>query len=203
MPSNKLTMRKMQALATRQKIFDTAVSLFTRKGYDNVTIDDICNKLGLSKGAFYAHFKSKDQIIIEKFMAADDYYRDYALKEVSTLQNGADRLMAFFRLALRHIIKLGKANMQIALHSQIRFDKKATFINLENRALFTIALSLIEDAQKSGEIRVDLTSRQLARALISSFRGIVYDWCLPTSKFDLEEAGEDLVAILRDSLLRK
>ncbi len=49
---------------TVERILDAAQRLFLEKGYDNTTIQDIVNELnGLSKGAVYHHFKSKEEIM--------------------------------------------------------------------------------------------------------------------------------------------
>lgn len=49
---------------TEQRILDTATKLFLKKGWEETTIQDIIDELGdLSRGAFYHHFKSKDEII--------------------------------------------------------------------------------------------------------------------------------------------
>ena len=49
---------------TRNLIIDTAARLFVEKGYEHTSIQDIINNLGgLSKGAIYHHFKSKDEIM--------------------------------------------------------------------------------------------------------------------------------------------
>ena len=53
---------------TVKLILDTAVELFLKKGYENTSIQDIVNQLGgLSKGAIYHHFKSKEAILIEVY----------------------------------------------------------------------------------------------------------------------------------------
>lgn len=46
-----------------QKYLDAALDLFYDKGYEKTTINDIINKLGVSKGAFYHYFESKEDII--------------------------------------------------------------------------------------------------------------------------------------------
>lgn len=49
---------------TVEKILEVSQRLFIEKGYDNTTIQDIVNELGgLTKGAIYHHFKSKEEII--------------------------------------------------------------------------------------------------------------------------------------------
>ena len=47
-----------------ERILDTAQRLFLEKGYEQTTIQDITDNLGgLTKGAIYHHFKSKEEII--------------------------------------------------------------------------------------------------------------------------------------------
>lgn len=47
---------------TKDKILDTALSLFSKKGFEAVSTNDIAGSLGLTKGALYRHFKSKREI---------------------------------------------------------------------------------------------------------------------------------------------
>ena len=65
-------MKRADGVETRRKIILTALQLFVRKGYHGTSITEIMNKVGLSKGSFYAHFKSKGEIlltIIERYKA--------------------------------------------------------------------------------------------------------------------------------------
>jgi len=48
---------------TVQHILTVAAQLFTEKGYEKTSIQDILDALGMSKGAIYHHFKSKDEIL--------------------------------------------------------------------------------------------------------------------------------------------
>lgn len=54
-----------QAESTRQKILDTAVRLFSERGYDGTTIADITETLRMSKGSFYFYFRDKRKLFIE------------------------------------------------------------------------------------------------------------------------------------------
>ena len=57
-------MRNKYPEITVEKILNVAQRLFLEKGYDNTTIQDIVDHLdGLSKGAVYHHFKSKEEIM--------------------------------------------------------------------------------------------------------------------------------------------
>ncbi|MEC4091727.1 TetR/AcrR family transcriptional regulator [Pseudoalteromonas rubra] len=50
---------------TREKILDSAFRQFVLKGFEGVTIDDLMRSCGLTRGAFYAHFKSKAELYRE------------------------------------------------------------------------------------------------------------------------------------------
>jgi len=50
---------------SRQKILESAFFLFTEQGFENVSIDVIMKKAGMTRGAFYAHFASKSDLYKE------------------------------------------------------------------------------------------------------------------------------------------
>ena len=54
---------------TRAEIFDHAARLFRLRGYGGTNIDDIMLAAGLTRGAFYAHFTSKDDLFAETIRA--------------------------------------------------------------------------------------------------------------------------------------
>lgn len=86
---------------TQQRILDTATKLFLEKGWEETTIQDIINELGdLTRGAFYHHYKSKDEIIdavtTRMFSEADAFRR---VKEETTL-NGYEKLKKFLQFSV-------------------------------------------------------------------------------------------------------
>jgi len=57
--------RLEQRTQTRSKLIDAAVQLFSTSGYEHATVDDISQAAGYSKGAYYFHFSTKDDILLE------------------------------------------------------------------------------------------------------------------------------------------
>lgn len=49
---------------TRSKILASAIKLFSTRGFNAASVDDICTDAGISKGAFYHHFKSKQDLFL-------------------------------------------------------------------------------------------------------------------------------------------
>jgi len=50
--------------ATQTRIMEAAIKLFSNRGYNKASVDDICKEAGISKGAFYHHFKSKQALFL-------------------------------------------------------------------------------------------------------------------------------------------
>ena len=58
-------MTQQRAEETRSHILDAAGELFAERGYDATSVADICARAGVTKGAFYHHFKSKQAVFLE------------------------------------------------------------------------------------------------------------------------------------------
>ena len=83
-------------------ILDTAFRLFMEKGYEYTSVQDIINNLGgLSKGAIYHHFKSKEDILyaVTDRMTSESNKILAGIRDASSL-NGKDKLKTIFKMSL-------------------------------------------------------------------------------------------------------
>jgi AcrR family transcriptional regulator len=55
--------REEKKAMTRQKLLDAAATVFARKGFAGASLDDVADEAGLTKGAVYSNFTSKDDLI--------------------------------------------------------------------------------------------------------------------------------------------
>ena len=60
---------KKHKAETRQKILDSAIELFSRHGFDEISIDALMQHAGLTRGAFYSHFKNKKTLYAKAIIA--------------------------------------------------------------------------------------------------------------------------------------
>lgn len=87
----------------RQRLIETARSLVLERGYGGTTVDDVCRTAGLTKGAFFHHFKTKDdlgQALAENWLEAIDGWFAHAAYHHE--EDPAKRLIAYvrFRIAI-------------------------------------------------------------------------------------------------------
>lgn len=98
---------KEQAEETRALLIDTAGHLFGTLGYADTTINDICNKSSLTKGAFFHHFPSKKAIFEEIWNRLEVAMDQAAAEETKRhLKESDDPYAAFIagcRIFLQHV----------------------------------------------------------------------------------------------------
>lgn len=194
-----VTRREQTTNETRRIIFDTAIELFSKKGYERVTVDDICEQAGVAKGTFYNHFKSKNQVIIEEFLKIDDYYQEILVR-LERKKSYIDKMITFITLAMRYINEQGVNAIKVAYQSQIGPGMTSSLIASHERPLYRIVEKLVREAQEKGEARTDISAAGIAQNLVRFSRGVIYEWCLQNGAFDLEQAGKEYLAVVLDGL---
>jgi AcrR family transcriptional regulator len=200
---DKLTPRKIKALETKKNLLDTALNLFAAHGFETVTVEDIVNEAKSSKGAFYNHFKSKDQIIIEQYRQLDDYYFTVG-KSFKNTQTAKEKLLEFVHESEIYVVrKLGLDITKIVYSVLLKNNVDKAFIVDESRNLYKIIKEIIEEGQKSGEFRSDISADELCKMFIRCMRGSSYDWCLYEGNFDYIEDGQRFFSIFIDGVLIK
>ena len=150
---------------TVQKILDTAERLFIEKGYDRASLQDIIQETGLSKGAIYHHFSSKEDIF---YSVCDRIGQRNAailrkVRDDETL-NGLEKLRRIFKVSLQP-----ERQAKIFCMMPYLLDN-AKFLATEMRSIFQeVAPDFIEPIIRQGiadgSIHTD-HPRELAEAMM-------------------------------------
>ena len=139
---------------TVEKILEVSQRLFLEKGYDNTTIQDIVNELGgLTKGAIYHHFKSKEEIIDalgEKLFFDNNPF--VTVQKQKNL-NGLQKMREVIKL--NHVdidrTELGKQSIPLLKNPRLLAELADT-----NRKLIApLWLQLIQEGIADGSIKTD------------------------------------------------
>lgn len=148
---------------TVERILDTAQRLFLEKGYDNTTIQDIVDALGgLTKGAIYHHFKSKEEIMDavgdRMFFANNPFEAVRGRSDLNALEK------------LREAIRLNQADasrtrMTIQAIPITRNPRLLVDMIRSNRQILTpYYLELIQEGNRDGSIHTEYP-REIAELL--------------------------------------
>jgi len=77
---------------TRQNVIDKSLQIFSVKGYYNASINDILDATGLTKGGFYGHFASKEDLWIAAYGKAVEIWKGIVFKGVREIVDPIERI---------------------------------------------------------------------------------------------------------------
>ena len=150
---------------TRKRIVDTAARLFMEKGYDHTSIQDIIDNLGgLTKGAIYHHFKSKEEIM----GAVSDMIYSAATGEMEKVRrrkdlNGKEKLRELFRISV-----FNPAQKEM-FESAPDMMKSPQLLQLYMKELMeevsTMTYEILKEGEEDGSIQTEYP-KELAEVLI-------------------------------------
>ncbi|MBD0382574.1 TetR/AcrR family transcriptional regulator [Paenibacillus sedimenti] len=151
---------------TINQILTVALNLFIQKGYEQTSIQDIINELGgLTKGAIYHHFKSKEEILQavteHLFKGVDEMLS--GVRDDNGL-NGLEKLRKISRVSLDNPAQNELAS---AAPNLLRNPKllAAQIENIIEKAVPVYIQPIIEQGMRDGSIRTDYP-RELSEALM-------------------------------------
>jgi TetR/AcrR family transcriptional regulator, fatty acid metabolism regulator protein len=170
--------RDIQAEKSRRRIYRAAIGLFAEKGFDEASINDICEKAQCSVGAFYHYFPSKDSILEETFRLADQDFEGWKTLEGSEM-TGRELILAYM-----------SSYAELVESTGLEFSKR--FYNCRNkifvrkgRAMQNRLTEIIRDSVESEDVKLIVSPEEACEWLFVYARGIVFHWCLCEGNFDL------------------
>lgn len=185
----KLTLRQAQAIRTKKKIYNVAIELMDKKGFEKTTIEEISKKAGVSVGAFYHYYKSKNAIFFEVYKVHDEYFKNEVAQQL-TQENSFDQIITFFKFYGRYDNNKGLDFIRQLYNTQNKF-----FID-HRRYMYDLLERIIINGQEKNEIIMDMTAENISDYFLIMARGIVYDWCLHEASYDLAEMMEKQLRLL-------
>ncbi len=184
---------------SKKAIRDNAIELIRKKGYINITINDICEYCDITKPTFYKYAGSKEELILDLY---DNTIRDLVTDPYHFIatESSLDQLLYIFSKLISDTKEFGKDLFSQMLISNLQ----------ENRHSFDMRDSLtrmgeliIKKAQEKGEINNTNSPCILYKTLAHTFMGYETNWCIDKEKEDdFEVFYQSLNAILdvRDDL---
>ncbi len=150
---------------TRTRVLDQALVLASRLGLDGLTLGVLADSLGLSKSGLYAHFRSKEALIVAVIQHTKTRYAEHAASYVEGKAKGLEELRAFFTAWLDWIAlpSLPAGCPVLGASFEVEdLDGPARDCVVElTRASRAHQALLLERAMSTGELRADLPVEQV------------------------------------------
>lgn len=198
---SKITPRKQQAIQTKESLLNAALDMIAKRGYDHVSIQELCQTVGVSTGAFYHHFNGKADIIVAAYQRYDEHFEAYVKNHLSHLPV-LDQIINSILFQVKYAECFGVDTMRQFYRSQLQ-DGREFFIS-SNRKFPMILTEMISNAQNTGVLHDTFTAPQITRYLLRFSRGMIYDWCAYNGSYSItEEASCSLQLFLKAFLIQE
>ncbi|MBQ3404243.1 MAG: TetR/AcrR family transcriptional regulator [Oscillospiraceae bacterium] len=174
--------KKSRNLKIKKSIFEAALPLIKAKGYDNVTIRDICSAAEISTGMFYRHFESKEQIL--------DFYCTIAAEKLEHFVPSDEHDASVIDQIVEYYLYFTRYTMEIGLDFWRHFFTPMSETLMESTfhdVVIAVPVSVFEYAQKErGLVMPEGRSpRDIALELCTIMKGIFFDWGLQYGELDM------------------
>jgi len=149
---------------TRAEIFRTALDLFAARGFDPVTVEQICAAADVAKGTFFLHFSSKAALLVE-------WNRALAAELAGRLRDPRDSALAQYRTLVeqlgQHWCRRPDATRAL-LHELLAARTDDGDAASPDRDLRDLVEAVVRRGQERGEFRRNVSARLAATAFLAS-----------------------------------
>jgi AcrR family transcriptional regulator len=189
---------------TRRCILDEAALAFARHGYAGTSLNDVIAATGLTKGAFYFHFASKEALALEVFRAKHEEWAAKAMAAAASKERALDQTIEMMSAAceLHRTDPAARAVARLCWELgevENLAPKMKPFIT----NWFDMLEMLFARAQQEGDVRKDVDVRAVAETCVAAFIGIADVAHLLTGNADLDRRAEHLLDLILPTIRTK
>jgi AcrR family transcriptional regulator len=160
----------------RAQILAAAMACFARQGYHATSMDDVVRESGLSVGAIYSYFPSKEDLLLtlsdDRAQQTLAYMGELFARPGSMAAKSREAVDYFFDRLSDELVPLMRVNVEFfsqALKSEALKDRQ----NRRYDSIRQFFTSLLSDAQQRGEVRHDVDIHAAAELMMALGEGIV------------------------------
>ncbi|HEX9642347.1 MAG TPA: TetR/AcrR family transcriptional regulator [Candidatus Krumholzibacteria bacterium] len=196
------TLRERRTLETRQLILDAAYTVFARRGYGGAAVDEIVAEAGLSKGAFYHHFPSKEAVFQALLAARARRCTEAMAAAIVTGSSVADNVRSVLRAGWKIVTDDPMwANIQMEFWVQAtREDWARQAMSDSLRQCRQFLADAFTAAQERGTVRAQFDPEAAARLVIALSDGVVVQWQIQPDEVDPHDLIEPMAEMITSYL---
>ncbi len=180
-----------------ESLLTAAVAVFTERGYDGTTMDDLAVALGISKSSIYHHVSGKKELLSRALDRALDSL-ETALRVAA--DDGIDpvsRLAAAVQSSVRVLVtELPFVTLLLRVRGNTDVERSAL---LRRRKIDAEFAGMVAAAQQAAEIRTDVDPQLVARLVFGTVNSLI-EWYRPRRGISAEQLVDAVCAMVFDGL---
>ena len=180
-PTRRSLLRQERSKETRRLLIRTAARLWSERGYDGVTVEDVCSAAGVGRTTFYLHFESKDQLLAGlasgTAMGVDD-----DLEDGGGSRSLAEQLDIFIAGVARRMEAVPKALAVLVMQSH-RVPLRQGWAG--GRRFADMLAEILAEAAERGDLRGDPDTGELGEILGALTMDAIESWAVREPEISL------------------
>ncbi|MEY9963712.1 AcrR family transcriptional regulator [Streptacidiphilus sp. MAP12-16] len=182
--------------ATRQKLYEAAVTLIAEQGFSATTVDEIAERAGVAKGTVYYNFASKSDLF-EELLRHGIGLLTVALREAGEGLSGLESLDAMARAGLE-FIRTYPSFAQLFVAETWRTNRAwHDTLRLMREETVSVVAAVLAEAVAAGELPSDLDVQLTASAVFGMVLVVALDWLAFQPERSLDDIHGGLSRLLR------
>jgi AcrR family transcriptional regulator len=187
-------LKQERAVLTRERILNAAAEAFARHGYSEVTLLEIAELMGMTKGAIYFHFKNKEALAIA---VAENFYHRLSVSSdaIAALRlDPLESVVAFLHqtaLSFRdEVLMKAGARLQIE-HTSVGAPLPPPYVTFSG-----VIESWLEQAAEAGKLSSGVSPAALTRVLVEVVFGAQHISWVQSDRADIVERMDEIVRVV-------
>jgi AcrR family transcriptional regulator len=198
-PYRRSLLRQERSLDTRRKLVRAAARLWSEKGYDATTVEEICAAAGVGRTTYYLYFESKERLLVELTLAtARGVAAD--VEEESGTGTLDERLRAFVDGLVRRMESVPKSLAALVMR-HVAAGAVQPRPPTDDAVLFDdILADILRDAQRRGEVRADVDPREIGDVLGGTTMDALQRWAGGRDRRKLRDSLQLRIELVLDGV---
>ncbi|WP_019415594.1 TetR family transcriptional regulator [Paenisporosarcina sp. TG20] len=150
----------------KEELKKQSINLFVEKGYSATSIKDIVETIGVTKGSFYYHYTSKEELLMDIHLQYIDDLLNKQMLILETHQNYRSKLIKVVELLIHDIEKQGAIGRVYFREIRHLTPENATIISDKRAKFRDIIEKILEEGMNEGEFRNNLQPKMITFAIL-------------------------------------
>ncbi len=180
--------------AAKERIINSAFQVFTKKGYQEATMDDIAKEVGVSKAALYQYFKNKKELLNEIVLSYHTMFREVLRATLekpgsqSLAEEGSDALLKKYRLhheMLFEIVAIAAHDEEIKQSLKCEYEKDIQLLK-----------ELLQNQMRNTKVRFKIDIETLAQLFLALYVGMAMKVIMGDDSVEIHRAWSNAIGAM-------